>query len=135
MVQQSRFITSETEVSVGAVNRIEPAYICPPFSFAGELEIGVSGYWYPTTTVRITKALVSASGPGTVPASIYILKKEPQIVEPLVLAGRGLGSTATKTTITIPETILTPYDALFIASFVESRHTGITIQILGSRVT
>lgn len=127
----TRYISGELEPVISA--RKEPkAATIPPFSFTGELEIGISGYWYPTANMELQKASISASSPGTETASLNILKQELGVADPLVIGTFTLAANQVKQVISLNSTFVTPYDKIFIASWADSGHNGTVIQIVGT---
>lgn len=127
----TRYIATEVENPIQSNKRDPRAAVIPPFSFVGELEIGVSGYWYPTSTMELQKASISASGAGTATAVISILKQEPLVPDPWELARISLAATQTKRIFWMKDVVVTPYDKIFITSWVDSGHTGFVVQLTG----
>lgn len=136
----SRLINTEESIPVEMSERKRRAAVIPPFAFVGELEISLSGFWYPTSTMELLKASVSASGPGQATAVFSLLKEEPGNPNPIpIIREMTLGATTTKKVYNIASTdttyIVTPYDKIFVASWAESLHNGIVIQMVGSLMT
>jgi hypothetical protein len=110
--------------------------VIPPFSFVGELEIGNSGFWYPTSTMELTRCSLTASGAGTSTATLTVNKQEPGIPDPLVLTTMTLGADGLdKKVYTLNETLVTPYDKIYITSYADSGHTGVVVQLIGVMMT
>ena len=127
----------KTEVATPVVSsqrRATPAYV-PPFSFVGELEIGNSGFWYPTSRMELITASLSASDPGTGTAIITINVEEPGTSTPVVIATLTLAPTETKTIKEIDNATVTPYDKVYVTSWAESGHAGVVIQMVGNIAT
>lgn len=103
--------------------------VIPPFSFEGPLAVGISGIWYPTATYQFTQASISSTTLGT-PATIYILKEEP-LNDPIVLGQIYLGANSRKNVINLDEPVVGPYDKVYMASFADSTHENVVIQLVG----
>jgi hypothetical protein len=133
----TRYIEHSTVIPANSQARsLKKRAIIPPFTFTGELEIGVSGFWCPTSTMAITAATVTASGPGTATTSLLVAKREPFADTPIALITFNLGATGVKSYKSFNDPImLYPTDRVFVASFVDSGHTGIVLQMVGHVVT
>jgi len=131
----TRYISNELKDSVESFLRTPRDAVIPPISFVGALGIGISGFWYPTYTYQIHRASVSASGPGESSAAIYILKNEAYVPRPIVIKQINLGADQTKATADLGDFLITPYDRVYVASFTESLHTGLVVQMVGSMLS
>jgi L-lysine 2,3-aminomutase len=133
----TRYIEHSTQIVASSEARsLKKRAIIPPFSFTGDLEVGVSGYWCPTSTMAITAATVTASGPGNLTTSLLVAKREPSSEDPIALITFNLGATKVKSYQSFKDPImLYPTDKVFIASFNDSGHTGIVLQMVGHVVT
>ena len=130
-----RYVSGElTTPIVSSRKDPRPANI-PPFSFIGELEIGLTGFWYPTSYMELATASVSASGPGTSALSITVLKEEPGTGRPIVIGTFSMGATETKQVISLNDALVSPYDKVYLASWADSGHLGVVVQIVGSMMT
>lgn len=133
----ARYITTEISTTMTSSRRNPRSAVIPPFSFVGDFEVGVSGLWFPTSTMQITGLSFSASGPGSATASITVLMEEPATQSPIPIYPRPitLQATDTKVVRTIDRVTVTPYDKLYVASWVDSGHTGVVIQLIGELMT
>ena len=104
----------------------------PVFSFQGPIETGLSGYWSPPHDIRIVNGWMQARTTGFGTAALVILRAA-GFVENDVLAVVNLSANAIRATFTMSAKI-TPYDKLYIASFAESGHEDISVQMYGERV-
>jgi hypothetical protein len=127
-------VNVEAEV-VQSVQRNPRAAVIPPFSFVGELEIGISGFWYPTSTFSLTKASLTASGAGVDTAVVYLLKEEPYTGRPVPIIGFEMPATTTKMVKELDDVVVTPYDKVFVASYSDSAHTGVVVQMVGNMMS
>lgn len=127
----TRYISNELSEPITSGRKDPRHAVIPPFSFVGELEIGISGIWYPTHTMELIRASLSCSGYGTQAAVISILKQEPGIPEPLELGELNLSADETKRIIALNDAMITPYDKIYLASWTDSGHTGVVVQMTG----
>lgn len=127
----TRYIANEIKDPITSnIRSLKPAVI-PPFSFVGELEIGTSGFWYPPSTMYLQRATIVSNGDGLTTGVLNILKEEPLTNRPLVLNEFALGATERKKLQIFDDILITPYDKIYIASWVDSAHTGVVIQMTG----
>lgn len=131
----TRYITGELEKPVVSSRKDPRPAVIPPFTFVGELEIGISGFWYPTSVMELATASISCSGPGVEAVSITVLKEEPGTGKPIIIGTFTLGATETKQVISLNNTLVSPYDKVYLASWTDSGHTGVVVQIVGSMLT
>lgn len=131
----TRYVHGELETPVVSSRRNPRPAVIPPFSFVGELEIGLSGFWYPTSYMELATASISASGPGTQALSITVLKEEPATGRPIVIGTFSLAATETKQVVSLNNTLVSPYDKIYLASWTDSAHTGVVVQIVGTMMT
>ncbi len=128
----TKYIATEIDIPIQSNKRDPRAAIIPPFSFVGELEIGTSGYWYPTSTMYLNRVSLSASGAGTSTATLSLLVNEPGNDTPIpIIESMTLGATDTKKVYWLQDVLVTPRDKIYVASWAESAHTGVVIQIVG----
>lgn len=135
MSQNTRYMATELETPVrSSLRRRKPAII-PPFTFVGELEVGLSGIWYPTSTTILTDLSVIASSAGTEPASFTLVKKEPTLfpdnVPPTPILNFTLGLDGKKSIYGLGNTVVTPNDKVYLASWVNSGHLSVVVQMVG----
>lgn len=131
----TRYVTGQLETPVVSSRKAPRPAVIPPFTFVGELEIGISAFWYPTSVMEFTDASISASGAGSEALSITVLKEEPATGKPIIIGTFNMGAAETKQVISLNGTLVTPYDKIYMASWVDSGHTGVTIQIVGYMIT
>ena len=131
----ARYITTEISKTMTSNRRNPRSAVIPPFSFVGALEIGLSGFWYPTSTMQLTAISLSASGPGASTATLSLLMEEPATDRPVDLTsatgGMTLTSTDTKIIRNLDRPTVTPYDKLYVVSWAASGHTGVVVQLVG----
>lgn len=127
-----KYLKTEIKQTLQSNRRNPRPAVIPPFSFVGELEVGISGFWYPTSRMELTAASFSASTPGIATASLSILIEEPATDSPLSVADFYLQASETKVIKTIDNVVVTPYDKVYVASWVESSHQGVVVQLVGN---
>lgn len=130
--QHTAFIKTEIKTPVISSQRRPTAAPIPPFSFVGELEVGNSGFWYPTSRMELFTASLTASGYGNATAVITINVEEPGTSTPVIITTLTLEPTETKTIAEIDNATVTPYDKVYVTSWVESGHTGVVVQMVGN---
>ena len=127
----TRYITNEVQDPIVSNRRDLKPMVVPPFSFVGELEVGISGFWYPPSTFYLQRATVVSNGDGTDIGILNILKEEPLTGRPLVINQFNIAPTEKKKLQIFDDILFTPYDKVYIASWVDSGHTGVVIQMTG----
>lgn len=130
-----RFISQEVSIPVQSRRRKPRPAVIPPISFVGELEVGISGFWNPTSPMSLLQASVASSGAGTSTADLVLLKEEPGVPDPLQLCRFSLPVDGSKQIVNLGGILVDPYDKLFVACFSESLHTGVVIQIVGEMLS
>lgn len=127
---------SQDTSPVNSIARRRTPAVVPPFSFVGQLETGVSPQWVPPYNFYITGGYVTAASNGLSTAGFALLKVEPAFVDTpaVTLASFTLSPTDSKVAFDISEALITPYDALYVASFADSGHEGVCVQFIGEKV-
>ena len=127
----ARYIRTEVAQPVNSTMRQRKPAIIPPFSFVGELEAGFSGIWYPTDSIELLQASVTSTGNGELNAELTVFREEPLTNNPLPIVSFELGPDSKKLVTSFDGAFVTPYDKIFVASYTDSLHTGVVIQMTG----
>lgn len=103
----------------------------PVFSFSGPLETGASGYWSPPHNIRLVNGWVQAATTGTELAGFAFMAESS--LDQILLGTVQMAASSTRATFTFNNASISPYQRLFIASFSNSNHENVSIQIYGER--
>ena len=127
-------ITQDGE-PVSSEKRSSTANTLPVFFFNGPLTTGLSGFWAPPHEIRLVNGWVMAKTQGSTLMGLAVLKDSGNLVFNQVMTTVQMPANRQRATFTFAQAMtISPYEQLYIASFSDSNHEDVSVQIYGERV-
>ena len=118
---------------VNSVARKRKRVEVPPFNLVGPNQPGVSDLWEPTVNCEVIGGFVLARTTGISEAGFAVLKNN-IFEQNIIVASTILAPNDTKSLLTLANPLggltFSKYDWITVASFSDSGHAGITVQLI-----
>ena len=136
-MSNTKFYNSDDINPVNSKSRVTNVTV-PPFSYSGTIQTGISGFYSPPQKIRLTMGYITSSTTGTGTCTFAVIKRSDYQDDEL-LGTIQLGSGKTKEIFyfdnSITSKVITPYQKIFVASFVASGHENVVLQMYAERVS